>query len=35
MQNAYIESYNGKERDERLNQHWFNSFDQARKVLVD
>lgn len=25
VQNAYIESFNGKFRDECLNQHWFSS----------
>lgn len=34
VQNAYIESFNGKLRDECLNQHWFNSLDQAREVLA-
>ena len=23
MQNGYIESFNGKFRDEHLNEHWF------------
>lgn len=30
VQNAYIESFNGKFRDECLNQHWFFNLDQAR-----
>lgn len=29
-QNAYIESFNGKFRDECLNQHWFLNLDEAR-----
>ena len=32
-QNAYIESFNGKFRDECLNEHWFRSLDHARAVL--
>jgi putative transposase len=32
-QNAYIESFNGKFRDECLNEHWFTSLTEAR-VLV-
>ena len=30
--NAVIESFNGRLRDECLNQHWFLSFDEARTV---
>ena len=30
MQNGYIESFNGKFRDECLNEHWFTSLAQAR-----
>jgi putative transposase len=30
MQNGYIESFNGKFRDEHLNEHWFQSLTQAR-----
>ena len=29
-QNAYVESFNGKFRDERLNEHWFQNLKQAR-----
>jgi putative transposase len=29
-QNAYIESFNGKFRDEYLNEHWFQSLTEAR-----
>jgi putative transposase len=32
MQNAYIESFNGKFRDECLSQHWFISLEEARGV---
>ena len=34
-QNAYIESFNGKFRDECLNEHWFTSLAQARAVIAD
>jgi len=34
-QNAYIESFNGKFRDECLNEHWFTSLAQARNVIAD
>ncbi len=32
-QNAYIESFNGKFRDECLNEHWFHSLAEARAVV--
>lgn len=32
MQNGYIESFNGKSRDECLSQHWFVSLEEARSV---
>ena len=32
-QNAYIESFNGKFRDECLNEHWFRSLEHARAVI--
>lgn len=32
-QNAYIESFNGRFRDECLNEHWFRSLDHARKII--
>jgi putative transposase len=32
-QNAYIESFNGRFRDECLNEHWFTSLDHARIVI--
>jgi putative transposase len=31
--NSYIESFNGKLRDECLNSHWFTSLDDARATL--
>ena len=34
VQNAYIESFNGRMRDECLNIHWFVSLPQARLVLA-
>lgn len=33
VQNAYIESFNGKFRDECLNQHWFLNLDEAKKEI--
>ena len=32
-QNAYIESFNGRFRDECLNQHWFTSIGEAREII--
>jgi putative transposase len=32
-ENAYIESFNGKFRDECLNEHWFISLTHARRVI--
>jgi len=34
-ENAYIESFNGKFRDECLNEHWFISMAQARRIIED
>lgn len=34
-QNAFIESFNGKFRDECLNQNWFVDLRHARKVIED
>jgi putative transposase len=34
MQNGYVESFNGKMRDELLNETLFFSLDQARKIIV-
>lgn len=33
VDNAYMESFNGRLRDECLNQHWFLSLDHARRVV--
>lgn len=33
MQNGYIESFNGKFRDECLNEHWFQTLHQAREAI--
>src|SRR5260370_552457 len=33
VQNAYIESFNGKFRDECLNEHWFTSMNDARTEI--
>lgn len=33
-QSAYIESFNGKFRDECLNEHWFESLGQARREVA-
>ena len=33
VQNAYVESFNGKFRNECLNDHWFYSIDQAIHVI--
>lgn len=32
-ENAYVESFNGKCRDDRLNEHWFVTIAQARRVI--
>ena len=32
-QNAYIESFNGRFRDECLNEHWFTSLAHAQVVI--
>ncbi len=34
MQNGYIESFNGKFRDECLNEQWFESLHQARACIA-
>ena len=34
MQNGYIESFNGKFRDECLNEHWFGTLPQARATIA-
>ena len=35
VDNAYIESFNGRFRDECLNQHWFMSLSHARTVIEE
>ena len=32
-ENAYIESFNGKFRDECLNEHWFLTMAHARRII--
>ena len=32
-QNAYIESFNGRLRDECLNENWFVSLEQAQRTI--
>ena len=34
LQNGYIESFNGKFRDECLNEHWFETLVQARSTIA-
>lgn len=34
-QNAYIESFNGRLREECLNLHWFTSLDEAQAIIED
>jgi putative transposase len=33
-QNAYVESFNGKFRDECLNEHWLGSLSEARSIVA-
>ena len=33
VQNAYVESFNGKFRDECLSEHWFRSLEDARQIV--
>jgi len=35
VENAHIESFNGRVRDECLNTRWFDTLDQARRALQD
>jgi putative transposase len=35
VENAYIESFNGRFRDECLNEHWFLTMAHARRVIED
>ena len=32
-QNAFVESFNGKFRNECLNQHWFRTIEEAREII--
>lgn len=34
-QNAYVESFNGRLRDECLNEHWFTSLEHAQAVIEE
>ena len=34
-QNAYIESFNGRLREECLNLHWFTSLEEARAIIEE
>ena len=34
-QNAYSEAFNGRFRDECLNEHWFTSLPHARAIIED
>lgn len=34
MQNGYIESFNGKFRDECMTEHWFQTLQQARSEIA-
>lgn len=34
-QNAFVESFNGRFRDSRLNQHWFKDLDDAKRIIAD
>ncbi len=33
VRNAYIESFNGRLRDECLSQHWFRDLQEARRII--
>lgn len=35
VENCYGESFNARLRDECLNEHWFITLDQARKIIED
>jgi len=34
VQNCYVESFNGRFRDECLNEHWFTSMEDARVIIA-
>ena len=33
-QNGYVESFNGKFRDQCLNEHWFSTLAEARAIVT-
>ncbi len=35
VENCFVESFNGRVRDECLNVHWFETLDEARRILED
>ena len=35
QQNGYVESFNGKFRDECLNEHWFADVAEAREIIEE
>lgn len=35
VQNAFIESFNGKLRDECLNENWFNNLEEAKNIIEE
>ena len=35
VQNAFVESFNGKFRDECLNEHWFTCLQDARRTIEE
>ena len=35
IQNGYVESFNGKFRDECLNMNWFSDLDDAKKTIEE
>jgi hypothetical protein len=35
IQNAFVESFNGRFRDECLSEHWFGSLAEAREVIEE
>jgi putative transposase len=35
VENAYIESFNGRLRDECLNQHWFRTLQDAKRIIQE
>jgi len=35
VENAYIESFNGRFRDECLNEHWFLTIEHARRIIEE